>query len=277
MDNSLATGVLAGAFEHRYPLVLGRDVSGVVEKLGEGITSLEVGAEVIGHVGFEAPFQHGVLTDLAVLPVTAVVPKPETVDHHAAASLPLAGGAALVAVDGADVQPGQVVLVNGASGGVGRYAIQLLADRGATVVATGSAEDEAALSDLGAALVVDYTRHAVADQVLEAYPHGVDALVNLHGETDDDVPLKAVRAGGVVSTIRPVPEADVVAAHGLQGGGIRIASPDAGVLTVLAEHAAAGTLRTDIHQVLPLEQAVDGLEAIAAGAARGKIVVDLDL
>ena len=108
-----------------------------------------------------------------------------------AAALPLAGAAAVAAVDAIDSQRGETVLVNGASGGVGSYVIQLLAARGATLLATGTGEDVERLRALGADRVLDHTTGPVVDQVLAAYPDGVDALVNLAGFTAEDVPLAA--------------------------------------------------------------------------------------
>ncbi|MFF0154839.1 NADP-dependent oxidoreductase [Micromonospora sp. NPDC005203] len=275
MDNVLASGGLAEAMEHRYPLVLGRDVSGVVEAVGDGVTDVTIGEEVIGHLGFEAPFQAGTLAEYVAVAAASVAVKPPTLDHTAAAALPLAGGAALAALDAAGVQSGQTVLINGASGGVGRYAVQLAAERGATVVATGTSASAHRLRELGADAIVDYTAGPVAEQVRTLYPNGVDVLVNLWGNTVNDVPLKAARPGGRVSTITSVPDADTTTALGLAGGGITIASPDRDVIATLAQKAASGKLRSDLSQVISLDEAVEGLDQIAAGKSHGKVIVTL--
>jgi NADPH:quinone reductase-like Zn-dependent oxidoreductase len=98
-----------------------------------------------------------------VLPAASVCVKPANLDFVTAAAIPLAGSAAVAAVAAVDPQPGQVVLVNGATGGVGSYAIQLLAARGATVVATGTPADAVRLTKLGATSVIDYTAGSVAE------------------------------------------------------------------------------------------------------------------
>jgi NADPH:quinone reductase-like Zn-dependent oxidoreductase len=218
------------------------------------------------------PIQAGALAEYVVLPAAAVTLKPAELDFAAAAALPLAGAAATTAVDAVDPQPGQTVLVNGATGGVGSYAVQLLAARGATVVATGTAGDEARLRSLGAAEVVDYTAGPVADQVRDLHPEGVDALINLVGFTAADVPVAAVRPGGRVATTTGAPDDEALAASGLTGSMV-MAEPVREVTGPLAEQAAAGTLMIDVETVLPFEQAADGLATIAAGQARGKIVV----
>ena len=272
IDNGIAAGMLAGMLPHEYPLVLGRDAAGVVEAVGAGVEHVQPGDEVFGHVLLAPPIQAGTLAEYAVLPAATVVRKPAGLDFVQAAALPLAGAAAVQAVDAIDPQPGQTVLVNGASGGVGTYAVQLLAARGATVVATGSDTDR--LTALGAATVVDRAAGPVAEQVRAAYPDGVDALVNLFGNTANDVPLGAVRAGGKVSSLTMAPDQDTAAAAGLALTPI-MATPVAAITAPLAEQAAAGSLKIDVGTVIPLERALDALASIAAGHAEGKTVVAL--
>lgn len=107
-DNHIAAGWLEAMLEHRYPLVLGRDASGVVEAVGQGVTDVAVGDEVIAHVPF-GPVERGTLADHVVLPASSVAAKPAELDHVTAAALPLAAGAALTLIDAVDPQPGQVV------------------------------------------------------------------------------------------------------------------------------------------------------------------------
>ncbi len=266
-DNAVAAGMLAGMLPHEYPIVLGRDAAGIVEAVGAGVEHVAVGDEVFGHVLMAPPIQAGTLAEFALLPGAAVTAKPAALDFVAAAALPLAGAAAVAAIEAIDPQQGRTVLINGASGGVGSYAIQLLAARGVTVVATGAPEDAERLTSLGATTVVDFTAGPVADQVRAIYPDGVDALINLAGFTTDDVPLAAVRSGGTVATTTGAPDADALAAAGLTGTGV-MAGPVREVTAPLAERAAAGLAadRCD-RRCLPLEQATEGLATIAGGQA----------
>ncbi|MFJ8112013.1 NADP-dependent oxidoreductase [Streptomyces sp. NPDC096132] len=272
LDNVLAAGAFAERFPHHYPLVLGRDAAGVVEAVGEGVDHVEPGQEVFGNVPLAPPIQAGTLAEYALLPAATVVVKPGGLDFATAAALPLAAAAASAAVDKIGVQPGQVVLVNGAGGGVGRYAVQLLATQDVTVVGTGAPADAERLIELGATSVVDFTAGPVAERVRALYPEGVDALVNLVGFTPADVPLDAVRKGGSVATTTMAPDADTLAAAGLTGGMVH-AQPVRETTAPLAELAAAGLLAVDVEAVLPLERAAEGLGVLAAGQARGKIVV----
>lgn len=275
-DNHIAAGALEQFMEHRYPLVLGRDAAGVVETVGDGVSDVKVGDEVLAHVPFTSPFEAGTLAEFAVLPASQLAPKPHGVDFVSAAALPLAAGAAQALVAGIDPKPGRVVLVNGASGGVGRFAVQLLAQLGATVVATASPATADRMRELGATYVIDYTAGPVAKQVLALYPDGVDALINLTGWTLDAVPVDAIRRGGVARTVTQIPDDATIAERGLSGGQI-MASPDGGVLDSLAQQAATGELEIDVVRVVSLTDAHAGLDSIQAGQAHGKIVVDLSL
>ncbi|HEU4423631.1 MAG TPA: NADP-dependent oxidoreductase [Pilimelia sp.] len=275
LDNALASGMLAEMFQHEYPLVLGRDAAGIVEAVGEGVAHVEAGDEVIGHVLLAPPVRAGTLADYALLPADAVVAKPAGLDFEAAAALPLAGTAALASVDAIDAQPGQVVLVVGASGGVGSYAVQLLAARGATVVATGLPADADRITGLGANSVLDYTGAPVADQARAAYPDGVDAVIDLVAWGPDGLPLAAVKPGGKVASTLGAADEQALAAAELTGTNI-FSMPTRDVIGRLAEQAAAGTLTIDVEQTLPFDQAAEGLATIAAGKARGKIVVRVE-
>jgi NADPH:quinone reductase-like Zn-dependent oxidoreductase len=275
VDNGIAAGMLTQMLPHEYPVVLGRDAAGIVEAVGEGVDHVAVGDEVIGHVLLAPPIQAGTLAEYAVLPAAAVTPKPQSLDFVTAAALPLAGAAAAQAVEAIAPQAGQTVLVNGAGGGVGSFAVQLLAARGVTVIATGTPASAARLRDLGAATVIDRTAGPVVEQVRAAHPDGVDSLVNFAGMSPEDVPAGAVRRGGKIASTTAVPDEQTLAAADLTGSQI-MAGPVREVVAPLAEQAAAGTLKVHVSSVVPLEQAAEALGTIAAGKADGKIVVDLD-
>ena len=275
VDNALAAGMMAEMMPHEYPLVVGRDAAGVVEAVGEGVEGIAVGDEVLGHVLMAPPIQAGTIAEYAVLPAAAVVAKPAGLDFVTAAAIPLAGAAAAQAVDAVDPQAGQTVLVNGADGGVGSYAVQLLAARGVTVIATGKPDSAERLRSLGATTVIDHHTTDVAEQVRAAHPDGVDALVNVGGFDPTAVPLHAVRSGGKLSTTTVEPDADTLSAAGVTSTMI-MARPLREVVGPLVEQAAAGKLEVSVAEVLPFDQAADGLARLAAGKANGKLVVDIE-
>jgi NADPH:quinone reductase-like Zn-dependent oxidoreductase len=276
VDNVIAVGMLGQGWTRAYPVVLGRDAAGVVEAVGPGVEHVRPGDEVIGTVPLAPPLHAGTLADYALLPACSVIPKPPGLDYVSAAAIPLAATVATAAVRAVDPAPGHTVLVNGASGGVGSYAIQLIAARGAAVVATGAGDDAARLRRLGASMVVDFTAGPVAEQVRAAYPDGVDALVDLVAYSVRTMPLDAVATGGTVASTLGAADDEALAAAGLVGTNVIAADDPAGALIArLADQVAAGDLEADVTTVLPLEQATDGLRTIARGHARGKIVVSL--
>ena len=274
IDNGIAAGMMGEMMEHAYPLVLGRDAAGVVAATGPGVTGIAVGEEVFGHVLLAAPIQAGTLAEYALLPAAGTAPKPAGLDWVAAAALPLAGAAASAAVDAVGPKPGDVVLLVGAAGGVGSYAVQLLAAKGASVLATGTPADTERLTGLGAATVLDYTTAPVADQVRAAYPGGIDALIDLVSYAPDDLPLTALRKGGKVASSLGAASDEALAADGLTGSNI-MAMPTREVIAALAGQVADGTLKVDVETILPLANAADGLATLASGEARGKIVVQV--
>jgi NADPH:quinone reductase-like Zn-dependent oxidoreductase len=269
VDNFIAIGMLGGRWPRAFPVVLGRDAAGVVAAVGPEVGQVRVGDEVVGTVPLAAPIQAGTLAEYALLPADSVAAKPAGLDFVSAAALPFAGAVATAAVDAVDPRPGQVVLVNGASGGAGSYAIQLAAARGAHVVATGPAGDADRLRR-----VVDHAAGAVAEQVRAAHPDGVDALIDLVAYTARTLPLAAVARGGVVASGLGAADREVLAAAGLTGGNVT-GRVTAALIARLADQAAAGTLAVDVTAVLPLDRAADGLRQLAKGEARGKIVVSV--
>jgi NADPH:quinone reductase-like Zn-dependent oxidoreductase len=275
LDNGLASGMMAQMIPHEYPLMLGRDAAGTVEAAGPGVTHVAPGDEVIGHVPLAPPVRLGTLGEYALLPAAAVAAKPAGLSFETAAAIPLAGAAALAAVDAVDPKPGQVVLVVGASGGVGSYAVQLLAARGATVVATGTKQDTERLTDLGATTVVDYATGDVAGQVRASYPDGVNALIDLVAYATQALPLDVVRPGGTVASTLGAADASVLENQQLTGANV-MAAPTREVIETLARQVADGTLTADVERVLPLEQADAGLAALAGGQARGKIIITVN-
>jgi NADPH:quinone reductase-like Zn-dependent oxidoreductase len=272
LDNGIAAGMLESMMPHEYPVTLGRDAAGIVEDVGAGVDHVQVGDEVLGHVLLAPPIHDGTLAEYAVLPAATVTAKPSGLDFTTAAAIPLAGSAAAQVVEAVAPQSGQTVLVNGASGGVGSFAVQLLAQRGVSVIATGTSQSADRLRSLGASLVVDYTAGSVAEQVRAEHPDGVDALVNLAGFTAADVPLDAVRKGGRVATLTSAPDQDTLEQAGLTGTNV-MARATREVTAPLAEQVANGVLQVQLGSVLPLDRATEGLARIASGGAGGKIVI----
>jgi NADPH:quinone reductase-like Zn-dependent oxidoreductase len=262
-DLAVANGYLQGMMEHRFPVVLGKDFAGTIDAVGDGVTGYAVDDRVFGVV--TKPFLgDGSLGEYVTVPVAVGLAKlPASVSFTDGAALGLAGSAAVDALTAAALQPGERVLVSGATGGVGNWIVQLAVHAGATVIATAHTDAEKALvTALGAAETVDHT----AD--LAAQVKDVDVVIHLAG--DPATLLGVLRSGGrFVSTLigspdqLPTGDYTVVAVF---------ATPAPATLDRLASHLAQGETRLTIDTVYPLDQAIDAIAQFSAGTT-GKIVV----
>jgi NADPH:quinone reductase-like Zn-dependent oxidoreductase len=275
-DWKVVDGALRGAVEHRFPLTLGSDGAGVVSAVGPDVTRFVAGDRVYGQF-LQVSRGRGSFAEYAVLSETGKLARlSEAVPFDVAAAMPTASVAAYQAVSAAALSPGDLVLVNGASGGVGQSAVQFAAEIGATVFATAPPELADHMRALGVVQVIDFTAGPTADQVRTAHPEGVYAVIDVVSRPGDAAPVSdLVRPGGVfVSTNNA---ADVAALADRQVRGVnldsRVTQAD---LAALAERAAAGKLQVQITDHVRLEDAPAAIAAARAGQARGKTVIVLD-
>ncbi|MER6677419.1 NADP-dependent oxidoreductase [Streptomyces sp. NPDC000983] len=259
----------AGLFLDRLPLVLGWDVSGVVEAVGFGVTLFKPGDEVFGML----PYPHGVGSHAEYVtgPARAFAAKPAELDHVQAGALPLAALTAYQAiVDTAQVRPGQRVLVHAAAGGVGHLAVQIAKSRGAHVIGTASAPKHDFVRSLGADEVVDYRTTDFRDAVQD-----IDVVLDpLSGETRARS-LDVLRPGGVLVSILPgtdPEEAAKAAARGVRVATLLVEADHAG-MNAVADLAASGALRAHIEAVFPLAEAAKAHALGETDRTTGKIVL----
>jgi len=145
LDGGIAAGMLKDMLEHEFPVTLGRDFAGVVEQVGEGVSSVAVGDEVFGEVpGFSPPIRDGAWAELIAASEQTLTKKPDGVDTATAGAAPLAALTALPIVDALELSQGDTVLVVGATGGVGAIVVQLAKAAGARVLASGLPEGSCA-------------------------------------------------------------------------------------------------------------------------------------
>ncbi len=194
------------------PWIPGMDVAGVVDEVGEGTdTPLSVGDRVMAIV---LPVgAHGGYREQIVLPAASVVPVPAGFDDAAAATLPMNGLTARLALDRMGLAPGQVLAVTGAAGAFGGYVVQLAKVDGLVVVADAADADRELVRSLGADVVLDRGA-GFADAVLDRYPGGVDGLAD--GSLQGAEVARAVRDGGVVTTVRGYRGDDDALARGVR-------------------------------------------------------------
>ncbi len=265
VDWKIREGYLKEMLPHSLPLTIGWDVSGVVEETGSGVTRFKIGDEVFSRPDL---LRNGTYAEYVVIKEAEVAFKPESVDHLHAAAIPLAGITAWKSlIEAAGVAPGQKVLMHGAAGGVGSYAVQLAKWRGAHVIATASIHNHDYLHGLGADEVVDYRAHRFEESV-----HDVDAVFDTIGGETQERSWRVLKKGGILVSIVAPPSEETAAAHGLRQAFVFI-QPDAAVLAQLAMLVDARKLRTYVEKVLPLYEARQAQELSQEGHVRGKIVL----
>jgi NADPH:quinone reductase len=270
VDAGIAAGHLKGMFAHEFPVLVGRDFAGVVEQVGSGVTGYAPGDAVLGFVpGMSPGVHHGAWAELIAVPQDQVAHLPDGVDLAQAGAAPLAAVTALAVHDALGLAPGDTVLMIGANGGVGSFAVQLAAAAGAIVVAPGLPEDHDYLRGLGVAEVLDRNGDVPA-QVRERHPDGVDALADFASRSPEQLNAyaAAVRDGGRI--------ASSAGAAGEGPGRTNVmAVPTAATLERLAGLLADGSLRVPIQASYPLDQADQALKTLIGQHTQGKLAITL--
>ncbi|QKW39916.1 NADP-dependent oxidoreductase [Actinomadura sp. NAK00032] len=271
VDAAVRSGALAAAglmsFGSRPAFGIGMDIAGVVDATGPGVDHLAPGDEVIGlQDRLDVPLAG--YAELIVLDASAVARAPRSASPAEAATLPLNGLTALQALDLLGLPSGATLLVTGAAGAVGGYAVELAARRGLRVVASAGAADEPLVRGLGAEMFVPRGAH-LADAVRALVPGGVDGAVD--AALLAAPALDAVRNGGVFATVNGGPAIPVP----LRGITVRNewVHADAAQLAHLADLADQGHLTLRVADTLPLADAPKAHIRLETGGLRGRLVL----
>jgi NADPH:quinone reductase-like Zn-dependent oxidoreductase len=267
VDAAIRAGFLQEVFPVAFPHVPNFDVAGVITNVGEGVSGWQAGDAVVAFLPMTGP---GAAAEYASAPAETLAAAPRTVDLADAAALPSAGLTAWQALfEHAEVKAGQSVLVNGAGGGVGGYAVQLAKRAGASVTATASARSLDRIRSYGADRIIDYT----ATPVLEAVAgQRFDVVLNLAPTSPQETArlVDLVTDGGAfVSTTTPGPDD--------AGRGVRtvrvFARSDATQLTELVARVDAGELKIEVAERRPLTDLAAVHDEATAGRLAGKTVL----
>ncbi|MET7896609.1 NADP-dependent oxidoreductase [Streptomyces mirabilis] len=269
VDANIRAGFMQGPIPVTLPHTPGIDVAGTVDALGEGVTGIQVGDQVIGFLPMAGP---GAAAEYVLAPAEALTPAPKSVALSDAAALPLVGLTAWQALfEHAKLTAGQRVLINGAGGAVGGYAVQLAKKAGAFVIATAGPRSSRRVTAAGTDEVID---HTTAD-VVAAVSRPVDVVLNLAPvePAQLDALLGLIRPGGVLVNTTVWMPAPTDEERGVRGIDLFVRS-DAEQLSHLVELIDGGELRVEVARRVPLAE-LPALHADAAAGAlpSGKVVV----
>jgi len=271
-DVFVAMGMMKDFLPYDFPSVIGKDLAGVVEAVGDGVDGFAAGDRVFGTMGDKATVHDGSFGERATPQASSLARTPGNVNDEQAGSLGVAATTAKTAVDRLELREDATVLIVGATGGVGTFAVQLAARDGAHVVASARPGDEDLLRGLGAAEAIDYT-HDLAGQARERHPDGVDAVIDLVSRDHDAFGAIAglARPGGrAVSAVGGAGDATEIA-------GVTVANvgSDLAHLAALAEMVGHGELRAVVQQTYPLARAAEALQDFTAQHTVGKRVITM--
>lgn len=257
-DHKIRSGALPYMAPKSFPVVPGVEVAGVVDEVGEGVTGLAVGDEVLGWT------QTGAYAEYAV--ASAVAAKPSPLSWETAAALPVALETSSRVLDLLALGRGETLLLHGAAGSVGGIAVQLAVARGITVVGTASPANHEYLRSLGAEPVA--YGQGLADRVRAAAPQGIDAVFDAAGK--GALPVSIELRGGTTERI-----VAIVDLPGAREAGVAFSSAvhSAAVVEKHVGLAVDGRLRVPIAGVFPLADAARAHELSEAGHVPGKLVL----
>lgn len=263
IDWKIREGQMKDWLPVRFPYTLGQDFAGQVVEVGVGVTGFKIGDNVYG-------FAHGSYAEFAVVDESNLARMPEHIDYLVAAAIPTAGLTAYqLIMNCIELKKGQALLIHGAGGGVGSFAVQLALWKGAEVFATASKADFEYLKGLGLKNMIDYQTERF-DEIV----HDLDAVIDLVGGETLTRSFNVVKKGGILaSTVGPLDQilAEQKDIHAKQFA-MKRNSED---LVETAKLVERGVLLPRINEILPLSEAKRAHDELQGGHAKGKIVLQV--
>ncbi len=249
----------------QFPQISGIDLAGIVEDLGSGVTEFQRGQAIYGNAS------SGSYAEYALAAASAVAPKPASLTFDQAAAVPIGALTAWRSLfDTAGLQAGQHVLIHGAAGGVGSFAVQLARWKGAHVIGTASAGNLDLVRSLGAEQAVDY-RAAPFENVV----HDMDVVLDTVGGDTLDRSWQVLRPGGILVSIAGQPSQEVAQGRGVRAGMPGRADPArvGGLLRQIGALLESGQIKVQVGEIFPLAQARQAHVLSEQRHGRGRIVL----
>ncbi len=259
VDWKLRAGFLKDYMPLQLPFIPGIDVSGTIEELGPGVRTLKKGQAIFG-------VAKGAYAEYAIASASDVTAKPDSVSFELAATLPVGALTAWQTVEDAGIKAAQTVVVQGAAGGVGLFAVQFARMKGARVTGTASAANQEFVKSIGAERFVDYTKGSLDAEIKDA-----DVVIDTVGGETLERSYGLLGKGGVLVTM-----AGQVSEEKARARGVKAVHSNRGPtekLKMIGEMAAAGTLRAEVGRIFPLAEAGAAQDLSQARHGRGRIVL----
>ena len=273
IDWKMRAGFMKDRMPLQFPVTIGGNFSGVVVKIvppaGGDVSEFKVGDEVYGQ-SLILNGGSGSIAEFTASNFANTAYKPKTIDHIAAASLPLVGVSALQALEQhIGLQKGQKILINGGCGGIGSIAIQLAKSMGAYVATTVRTEHVDFVKSLGVAEVIDYKKENVADKL-----HDFDAVFDTAGGESRDNAMKVLKKGGIIVSMVGAPDVKLLEQYGVKAIG-QNTDTSAKNLTRLAELVDQEVIKPQVDKVFPLEQTREAFVYQETSNPKGKVVISI--
>jgi NADPH2:quinone reductase len=274
VDCEIREGKLRDTFPHKFPLIPGWDVAGVVEEFGEGASRFRKGDRVWAYAR-KPTVQGGCYAEYVALPEKSVALMPTKLLFEEAAAVPLAALTAHQALTSrTGIERGGTVLVHAAAGGVGHFAVQMAHNAGAHVIGTASAAKHSFVLGLGAEACIDYTQEDFVEAIRRSAPNGVDLIVDSVGGKTLTRSFEALSRGGRLVSIVDEPDMEIaeqrcVVAHSL------LSEPSGDQLAVLARLFDQKKISTHVQKIYPLSAAAEAHKTLEEGHVQGKLVLNL--
>jgi NADPH:quinone reductase-like Zn-dependent oxidoreductase len=266
IDWKIRKGIITG-LKWEFPIILGWDVSGVIEKVGSGVMGLKPGDEVYA---FPQLSRNGTYAEYVAIQADAVAEKPHTLDHLSAASIPLAGLTAWQALfDHGKLLTGQKLLIIGAAGGVGTLAIQLAKNQGAHVTGTASEKNIDFLKALGADNIIDYTSENFWEKMSD-----IDLVLDCMGGDAQMQALLVLKPGGILVSIVGINSAVDFKSKDIEPVFFMTKSSSVQLMQ-LGRLIEAWKLKPVIAEVKSLNEIKNAHRLSEEGHTRGKIVISI--
>lgn len=266
VDYKTREGEFPPVGEDALPVILGRDLAGTIEAVGtRAHYMLRKGDAVFAFIGFD----RGGQSDYVVVKALELAAAPTSIDLVHAAAVPLAGMTAWQGLfDHGGLQAGQRVLIHGGAGGVGHLAVQFAKAKGATVFATAGTDDLDYVRSIGADTVIDYKKQRFEDVASD-----MDLVLDLVGGETQTRSFAVLRAGGTLVSTIDVDEPEEAKKRNIRVPDRWLAEVNTKQLAEIAALIDAGTVKVEVAQVFPVEEAASAYERLENGHVRGKVVL----